>query len=235
MSDHEEHSPAPPRRRLSRRTLLLVVGPIVALTIVGTIATALTPALAATHPLLLIVLEARNRNLILAREVDVLPFILIATLRRTLTDPLYFLLGRHYGDGAVRWLEVKAGMGSYARVMERVFRRASLPAVFLFPGAVVCALAGVVGMRFPLFMAVNLAGTLCAVVGLKLFGDAIASPVEAVVGFFGRHLVASTAVSVGLVVLSVLVGRLEGRTDLSIRDLNELDAGEDDSSGAGVG
>lgn len=197
--------------RLPRRTLLLIVVPIVVLSVVGTVSTALTPALAARHPLLLIILEARNRNLILAREVDWVPFLLVAVLRRTLTDPLYYLLGKHYGDAAVRWLEVKAGMGSYARLMERIFKKASYPAVFLFPGAIVCALAGVVRMRFAAFLAVNLAGTVCAVVALKVFGDAVAAPVEAVVGFFDHHLVATTAASIGLVLLSIWAGRAQAR------------------------
>ena len=205
--------PAADPHRLPRRKLVLIVAPLVVLGVVGTVATALTPALAARHPLLLITLEARNRNLILAREVDWVPFFLIAVLRRTLTDPLYYLLGRHYGDAAVRWLEVKAGMGSYARLMERVFKKASYPAVFLFPGAVVCALAGVVRMKFVAFIAVNLAGTVCAVIALKVFGDAVAAPVEAVVGFFDRHLVATTAVSIGLVLLSIWAGRVQSRSE----------------------
>ena len=211
--------------RLPRRKLLLIVGPIVVLAIVGTITTALTPALAAKHPLLLIALEARNRNLILAREVDFLPFLLVATFRRTLTDPLYFLLGRYYGDAAVRWLEVKGGMGSYARLMERVFAKASYPAVFLFPGAIVCALAGVIGMKFSVFVALNLAGTVTAVVTLKMFGEVVASPVEALIGFFDRNLLTTTIISVVLVVLSVVLGRMEGTAtspDLDL-DLDELE------------
>lgn len=214
------------RPRLPRKKLLLIVGPIVVLAIVGTVTTALTPALAARHPLLLIILEARNRNLILAREVDFLPFLIIATLRRTLTDPLYFLLGRYYGDRAVRWLEIKAGMGSYARLMETVFRKAGYPAVFFFPGAIVCAMAGVVGMPFPAFIALNLAGTVCAVVALKLFGDAVASPVEAIVGFFDRNIVVTTAVSIVLVALSVWAGRVQGKAEMSMKDIEDLETGD---------
>ena len=207
------------------------MGPIVVLTIVGTAATALTPALAARHPLLLIMLEARNRNLILARAVDFVPFLLVATVRRTLSDPLYYLLGWYYGDAAVRWLEVKAGMGSYARMMEKIFRKASYPAVFFFPGAIVCALAGVVGMRFGVFIALNLAGTIAAVLALKQFGNVFATPVEAVVGFFDRHLVVTTAASVALVVLSIVLGRLEGKAEYSMRDLEALDeAAADDAA-----
>jgi membrane protein DedA with SNARE-associated domain len=207
------------------------VVPIVVLTVVGTAATALTPALAARHPLLLIMLEARNRNLILARAVDFVPFLLVATVRRTLSDPLYYLLGWYYGDAAVRWLEVKAGMGSYARMMEKIFRKASYPAVFFFPGAIVCALAGVVGMRFGVFIALNLAGTITAVLALKQFGNIFATPVEAVVGFFDRHLVVTTAASVALVALSIVLGRLEGKAEYSIPDLDALEeAAADDAA-----
>ena len=212
----DEHRP-----RLSRKKLVLIVAPIVVLAIVGTITTALTPALAAKHPLLLIALEARNRNLVLARRVDFLPFLLVASFRRTLTDPLYYLLGYYYGDRAVRWLEVKAGMGSYARLMERVFRKASYFAVFLFPGAVVCALAGVIRMRFPVFLALNVTGTLAAVISLKVFGDAISEPVEALIGFFDRNLLETTIISVVLVVLSVVLGRWESQ--LSVKDIDDLD------------
>jgi membrane protein DedA with SNARE-associated domain len=226
-ADQADEDTTEARPRPSRRKLLLIVGPIIVLAIAGTTATALTPALAARRPLLLIMLEARNRNLILAREVDFVPFLLVATLRRTLTDPLYYLLGRYYGDAAVRWLEVKAGMGSYARMMERIFRKAAYPAVFFFPGAIVCALAGVVGMPFPIFIALNLAGTITAVVTLKLFGNIVADPVEALVGFFDRNLLVTTAISIVLVVLSVGLGRLEGR--YSVKDLEELEqAAEED-------
>lgn len=214
-------APDEDRPRLPRKKLVLIVAPIVILAIVGTITTALTPALAAKHPLLLIALEARNRNLVLARRVDFLPFLLVASFRRTLTDPLYYLLGYYYGDRAVRWLEVKAGMGSYARLMERVFQKASYFAVFFFPGAIVCALAGVIRMRFPVFLALNIAGTLAAVVSLKLFGDAISGPVESLIGFFDRNLLTTTIVSVVLVALSVVLGRWESQ--LSVKDIDDLD------------
>jgi len=216
--------------RLSRRKLILIVGPIVVLAVVGTITTALTPALAARHPLLLIIMEARNRNLILARRVDFLPFLLVASARRMLTDPLYYLLGFYYGDRAVRWLEVKAGLGSYARLMERVFKKASYPAVFLFPGAIVCALAGVVRMRFATFMALNVTGTLTAVITLKAFGDVFASPVDAVVSFFDRNLLVTSIISAVLVVLSIWAGRVQGKAELSLKDIDDLESGEFEGS-----
>ncbi|MDQ3980363.1 MAG: hypothetical protein M3314_12545 [Actinomycetota bacterium] len=239
LSELSEDDPAPAetdeatdehRPRLPRKKLVLIVAPIVVLAIVGTITTALTPALAAKHPLLLIALEARNRNLVLARRVDFLPFLLVASFRRTLTDPLYYLLGYYYGDRAVRWLEVKAGMGSYARLMQRVFQKASYFAVFLFPGAIVCAMAGVIRMRFAVFLALNISGTLAAVISLKVFGDAVSEPVEALIGFFDRNLLTTTIVSIVLVGLSVVLGRWESQ--LSVKDIEDLDpeAAADDSA-----
>lgn len=196
-------------RSRRRRRLVLLVSPIVALTIVGTVANAFTPVLAARHPLLLISLDARNRQLVLARHVDLLPFLLVATLRRALSDPLFYLLGRSYGDAAVRWLEKKGGGGEIVRLIERLFAKASYPMVFLFPGAVVCALAGQTGMAPRIFLPLNIIGTICVVLSVRAFSDAIASPVEAVLGFFNRNLVLTTSISVGLVVLWLVTERLQ--------------------------
>jgi membrane protein DedA with SNARE-associated domain len=222
--DHVEARPRP-----SRRTLALLVTPIVVLTTMGTIATALTPTLAAKHPLLLIALDARNRFLVLAREVDLLPFVVVAVLRRSLSDPLFYLLGRFYGEGAIRWLEKKGGGGELVNLTERIFKRAGYPMVFAFPGAIVCALAGTTGMSPVGFVIANLAGTLTSVIAVRIFSDAISSPVEALLGFFERNMVATTSVTVALVVLSLLLNRAQGRLETgSIDDLeNELEAGGD--------
>lgn len=221
------------RPRPSRRTVVLLVTPIVVLFVLSTVATALTPALAARHPLLLIMLEARNRNLVLARRVDLVPFVLVATLRRSLTDPLFYFLGRLFGDRAVRWLENQAGGGSYVRAMETFFSKAAYPMVFMFPGAIVCALAGATGMPLAAFLVVNIAGTVFAVLVLRLFGDVLSAPVDAIVGFFDRNLVVTTSISVGLVVLWLVLARLQGRVEVpSIRSaeeelgLDEEDEGE---------
>lgn len=199
------------RRR--RRRLVLLITPIVVLTVVGTVANAFTPALAARHPLLLITLDARNRQLVLARHVDVLPFVVVAVLRRALSDPLFYLLGREYGDAAVRWLEKKGGGGDLVRLIERMFAKAAYPMVFFFPGAVVCALAGQSGMPPALFLPLNILGTITVVLAVRAFSDVIASPVEAVLGFFNRNLVLTTSISVGLVVLWLVTERLQGRVE----------------------
>lgn len=224
-----EEQEATERPRPSRRTLILLVAPIVVLSVAGTIATAFTPALATKHPLALIMLDARNRMLVLARDVDLVPFVIVAVLRRTLSDPLFYLLGRFYGEGAIRWLERKGGGGGLVTLTEKLFRRAGYPMVFLFPGAIVCALAGTTGMPIAGFVAANLAGTIVSIFAVRAFSGVVASPVEALLGFFERNLVATTSITVGLVVLSLLLNGLQGKLETrSLKELeSELESGDD--------
>ena len=209
------------RPRPSRRTLILLVTPIVVITCMGLIATAFTPYLAAHHPLLLIALDARNRFLVLAREVDLLPFVLVAILRRSFSDPLFYLLGRFYGEGALRWLEKKGGGGPLVVYAEKFFKKAAYPMVFAFPGAIVCALAGQTGMSPVGFMLTNLAGTLTAVLAVRRFSDAVSSPVESLLGFFERNIVVTTSITVALVVLSLVLNWAQGKLE---PDLEELES-----------
>ena len=219
------------RRRPSRRTLVLLVAPIVVLSAMGTIASAFTPALAAHHPLLLITLDARNRMLVLARRVALPQFVFVAVVRRTLSDPLFYLLGHFYGDGAIRWLEKKGGGGSLVTFTEKLFARAGYPMVFLFPGAIVCALAGATGMPPAGFLAANLAGTLASVFAVRKFSDVLSSPVDAVLGFFDRHLVATTSVTVALVVLSLVLNRVQGKLELDELERQQDENGSDVEQG----
>jgi membrane protein DedA with SNARE-associated domain len=220
VEERVEDRPTPPRR-----TLILLVTPIVVITALGFLATAFTPALATHHPLLLIALDARNRFLVLARNVDLVPFVVVAVLRRTLSDPLFYLLGRIYGEGALRWLQKKGGGGELVVITEKFFKRAAYPMVFLFPGAIVCALAGQTGMPPAGFLIANLAGTLTSVLAVRIFSAAISTPVEGLLHFFDRHLVATTAVSVGLVVLSLVLNRAQGRLDAGLEELEGPAAG----------
>jgi membrane protein DedA with SNARE-associated domain len=221
-SGADEERPKP-----SRRTLILLVAPIIVITSMGVIATAFTPALAARHPLLLIALDARNRFLVLAREVDLAPFVIVALLRRTFSDPLFYLLGRLYGQNALRWLEKKAGFGPLVTVAERFFKRAGYPMVFFFPGAIVCALAGQTGMAPAGFMIANVAGTLTAILAVRRFSDAVSSPVEGLLGFFDRNIVVTTTVTVLLVILSLVLNWAQGKLE---PDLDELEGGGEERS-----
>ena len=223
----------------SRRTLILLVAPIILITTMGLIASAFTPTLATQHPLLMIALDARNRFLVLARNVDLVPFVIVAVLRRSFSDPLFYLLGRFYGDNALRWLQKKGGAGDLVPFTEKLFKKAGYPMVFAFPGAIVCALAGQTGMSPVGFMVTNLAGTLTAVFAVRRFSSTIARPVEGLLDFFSRNLVVTTAVSIGLVVLSLVLNRAQDKLDPGLDELegkpaSDVEEGVEADGDAGV-
>lgn len=197
---------------------------------IGTVANALTPWLLKNHPLWLVALEARNRNLLAtASRVDVVPFVVFAVVRRMVSDPLFFLLGRLYGDRALRWAERRLGGNDLiVKVTEDWFRKASGVMVFLFPGALVCVLAGVSRMSVRMFLALNLLGTVAVVIVLRLFARVIEEPIEAVLRFNDRNVKWLTALSIALVVVALLLQRVQGKGELeAVLDI-ESDLTEDD-------
>jgi len=183
--------------------------PIGVLTALGAVGTALTPTLAARHPLLLIMLEARDRNLLLARHVGVALFVVTGSLRRLAADPFFYLLGRRHGDAGVQWLE-RHGGGRVLRTTVRAFRRAAYPMLVVFPGAVVCTLAGDAGIPPAAFTTVIVLRTVAMVLLIKFMGDVFAGPIDATVHFFDAHAAMLTLCTVGAVVGWVLWNRRRG-------------------------
>src|SRR5438105_4488909 len=93
---------APPATRRIRVSVLLV--PIIVLHVAGTLADWFAPALLAHAPLLELFLNPRLRYMALvADRVGTVAFFSVALIRLVMLDPLYYFLGRWYGDAAVRW------------------------------------------------------------------------------------------------------------------------------------
>lgn len=201
--------------------------PIIVFVAAGTIGTALAPRLLKEHPLLLLVLEARNRNLLLtANLVSVVPYTLVGVVRRMASDPCFFLLGHFYGDRAVHWIQARLGAGTFLGNLNTAnFRRFSGLAVFLFPGAIVCVLAGASRMRVRTFLILNLLGTLTAVLVLRAFAGFLRGPIEALQRFNGRNFKWLTIVSIVSVALWLLWQRFQGTGEIgALSDLShELD------------
>jgi membrane protein YqaA with SNARE-associated domain len=132
-----------------------------------------------SRPVLLLALNANDLHCALTTvSVPVLPWFVLATLRRIAEDPLFFLVGWHYREPALLWLYaicqfsasvyascrnhlrgscirgmVRRGKWSprseeTVRKTEALFRRSSYAAVLIDPGAIVCCLAG--ASRMPL-------------------------------------------------------------------------------------
>lgn len=205
-------------RRRRRRQLILLLTPLSLAVIAGYVASALTPTLLQKeggHPLALLALDARNRNLILTADaVDAVPFYLVALARLLAVDPFTYLLGRRYGDAGLRWVEQRfTGLKPTVDFLERVFRRAGWLAVALAPGAIVCTLAGAAGMGLVTFAIANLGGTLVRIFLARQVGFAFSGPVDAIRRFFDRYIVWTTIASFALVALWFWSERKRGAAD----------------------
>jgi membrane protein DedA with SNARE-associated domain len=208
---------APGRRKPSRRTLTLLVTPIVALVAASAVGNAVWPALLRSHPLLLIALDARSRYLVLvSTKVDLAPYMAVGVLRRVASDPLFFILGWLYGDRAVRWVERRFAPGTgLTQWMETRFAKLAPVLVFLLPGPLVCVLAGAAGMSPLLFALCNVAGTITIVAVLYAFGDVFHGPVSTVTGFVDRNFKVFTALSIVVTVLWLLDQRRRGKGEVT--------------------
>src|SRR6266508_4942933 len=99
----------PPRRRLPGPALVVISAALIGLVVAGYVGDALAPTLVDTHPLVLLLLNPRIRNLVLiTNQLDTATYYVAGTLRLVLSDPLFYLVGYSYGDAAVRWTERRA-------------------------------------------------------------------------------------------------------------------------------
>ena len=207
---------APPRHPLGRRRLALLVAPIVVLIVASNVGDALATTLATTHPLTLVALNARNRNLVLVtNELDALSYYGVATLRLLLSDPLFFLLGYWYGEAAVTWMERRTRTwGSTLRQVERWFGRAAYPLVFVAPNNIICLMAGAAGMSLGGFFVVNLAGTLVRLYLIRRLGEAFEAPIDDLLGFLAEYRIPLLVLSLVVVAGTSLFEMKRGDSEL---------------------
>jgi membrane protein DedA with SNARE-associated domain len=198
-------SPADHRKHLSKPTLAVVSVILVGLTVAGYVGDALAPTLIESNPTLLLLLNPRNRNLILiTNELDALTFYALGAFRLTVADPLFYLIGYRYGDAAVRWVERKTpSYGQLLRSLERVFAKAAYPLILIAPNAYLCLFAGAAGMRVITFAVLNVVGTFGRLYLIRVFGEAFDSPIDVVVDFITRYRIPLLLVTTALVVFSI--------------------------------
>lgn len=222
---------APVRHRPSRRTLTLLIAPIIGLIIASNVGDALATTLAPTHPLTLVALNSRNRNLVLVtNQLDALSYYGVATLRLLLSDPLFFLLGYWYGESAVTWMEARTRtFGSTMRQLERWFGRGGAVLVFLAPNNIVCLLAGAAGMKLRTFVIANVAGTLVRLYLIRRVGEAFDAPIQDLLGFLSDYRVPLLVLSVLLVGATSLweLRRGEGELEAVLHIDDELLPGDE--------
>jgi membrane protein DedA with SNARE-associated domain len=195
--------------RPRRRELALLLAPVVVYMAAMGIGVALAPVLLEQYPVLLFLLAPLGRHLLLiSPALDSITFVAVGILGYFLVDPFMYILGRRYGDASLVWLEQRSGMmGRGARWLERLFRRAALPVLFVWPGPLVNLLAGAGRMRLPLWVLVNLLGTLASVSITRVFGEVLAVPINVAREFVERHVGVLTLLSVLVVVTSFVLRR----------------------------
>ena len=205
------------KRPPGRRALVFLSVPIVGFIVLSSVGDALAPSLVDTHPLLLLAMNARNRNLILVtNQLDAWSYYLVGTVRLLISDPLFFLLGVWYGDLALEWMERRTkSLGRVLRRCEGWFSKAAYPMVFLAPNQYICVFAGAAGMSTAGFLAVNLAGTLARLFLIRQLGSAFDAPIQDVLDFIGDNRTPFLVASIGLAALFM---RSELRNDATHLD-----------------
>jgi membrane protein DedA with SNARE-associated domain len=203
---------------------MLVVAPIIALVVCGYAGDALTTTWAKEHPLWLVLLNARSRILVLAtNQMDTVSYYVAAGLRLLASDPLFYLLGRWYGDAMIVWVEKRSKtFGEQIRIYERAFAKAAYPLVFIMPNPYICVFAGASGMPLGAFFSLNIAGTVFRLYLIRRVGEAFDAPIQSVLHFFARYRLPLFIFSVVLVFAIIFSDRRSGKDEIgSMLDLAE--------------
>jgi membrane protein DedA with SNARE-associated domain len=194
----------------------MVLGPLAVLVVAAQIGDALGPTLVTENPLLLITLNARNRNLILVtNQLDALEYYTVGFFRLLASDPLFYLLGYWYGDAGVKWVERKSSsFGSMLRTWEKGFHKAAWPLVAIAPNNFICLFAGAAGMAPAVFITLNVLGTIGRLWLIRVLGETFEQPIDWVLDFIRDYRIPLTLLAVGLVVFTVVSDRRKGTGEL---------------------
>jgi len=215
----------PPPKRWQRNATFSIIAATIVLGYLGDV---LSGALLGTHPLTLILLNAKPRYLVLTvNDLDGWVYYLVGTTRLLCTKPLVWLIGGWYGDRAVGWAERRTKRGAgLLRWVERHFGRFGWIVIAITSNNVVCLLAGSAGFSLGWFMALAVAGTLVRLWIFALVGDVFSRSIEDVVGFVGDHRPVVVAASLTVVVVGLWWQHRTGSSSLD--ELASLEDAVDD-------
>ncbi len=226
MPEHTEPSPehvpettlesaVEPQHARPAWTWLLIAG-VVGLYVLGFTTTALTSSLLKNEQYLkLIALSPRYRNFIAgSSKIDLGPFLAVGVARLLASDPLYFLVGRHFGDGALRWFERLMGGpdggGKLIGMTERFFHsrggKVGIVLSAFFAGPIVCILAGQTRMKPRKFFILDFLGTIVIVLLLRMLAKPLQPAVDWLIDVNKQYWKVFTAIAVVFVVFSLMRG-----------------------------
>ncbi|MBS1849071.1 MAG: hypothetical protein JST73_12415 [Actinobacteria bacterium] len=195
---------APPITPPPRWAGRLVIAIMVAAFATGIVGTALAPTLVARHPLWLIALNANNRYLILAtNQAGPVGFFAVATLRRVVPTIAFFLIGRWYGDRAVRWLAGREPASTdVVSVVERLFDRFGWWIVAVAPMTFTCLIAGARRFRPRVLVPLVIVSIMIRLALLRWLGSAFSGTLDSIVHWIDRSRGPLLVVTIGLVLFS---------------------------------
>lgn len=201
----------------------VVIGLLIALVACGYVATGFFSVLLSEHPLVFIGLSSTNRNLALASgDLAAWSFYSVAFLRLLAPDPLFFLLGRWYGDSATRWMERKSpSYGQLMRQLETWFTKARIPVVLIAPNNPVSLFAGASSMTWGAFLITNMIGTAGRLVLIRTFSSVFEDLLGPIRGFISDYQRPLLVITLGIVAFTIWSERRAGRNKIS--DLVHLD------------
>jgi membrane protein DedA with SNARE-associated domain len=187
--------------RAERTRISILAVPMAAFTIALYVGNGLAPTLIREAPLALLILSPKLRWLFLTSpNVDVLWFFAIPLLRATAFLTTYYLLGRWFGDRALRWAESRSGRALAPLLwVERRFHRARVPVTFLFPGNVTAMLAGSDLMPAPLFFGTALASVALRAWAVRALAGILERPLGGILDWISDYQLLLTVGSVAIV------------------------------------
>lgn len=156
----------------------------------GTIGSNIGPALVDDHPLLVILLSARNRNLFgSVPYIDAWVFFLVGFVRLLAAATALYFVGRWYGARALRWVESQIGeMPRIYHWTERVTVRHGWLAVLAMPGSnIVCLLVGHLRMTTARFFTFVITGISVRLIVLWFGGKAFEGQIKASLNWLDRY------------------------------------------------
>lgn len=225
MDDATFPHTAPHRRPAPPWLVYVLVGAVVAVTVVGNIGGGMAPKLLKEHPLLLMALNPRYRwYVVAAPRIDPATFFGVGLARLLLSDPVYFALGWFYGDKAISYMSDAFG-DPFISTARRWFLRAGTLMALFAAGPIICLLAGAAGMRPRRFFTLDILGTAVIVLALRLFSDALRPVIDSLLRFNDRNYRTLTILFVASAVLTLArfgLKRMRAARDFAI------DAADDD-------
>ncbi len=165
-------------------------------------ASALLPTLLTEAPRLMLAMNPNGRNIVLLVPLAPASVIFgIALARRLFSSVIFFGLGQEYADEILDWAKKRSPeFDELISTVESVFVRYGFVILYFVPASLVCTLAAKVRMRFPVFLAITIAGHLTWISLFYFAGAALADQVTILITFARRYVLPLTIVCIILVI-----------------------------------